>query len=113
MDKVIKNGKVAVLYSPGYGAGWYTWNSHIVGSEKLVFDPVIVNAVLDKYKSTTWITDIYDRLDELFGSEVYVSKFGIDQLQVEWVAEGKSFVINEYDGSESIQYKDEYGWLTA
>ena len=23
--KVIRNGKVAVLYSPGYGAGWSAW----------------------------------------------------------------------------------------
>ena len=26
MQKVIRDGKVAVLYSPGYGAGWYTWS---------------------------------------------------------------------------------------
>ena len=26
MKKVIRDGKVAVLYSPGYGASWYTWN---------------------------------------------------------------------------------------
>jgi hypothetical protein len=26
MEKVIRDGKVAVLYSPGYGAGWYSWN---------------------------------------------------------------------------------------
>ena len=26
MNKVIRDGKVAVLYSPGYGAGWYSWN---------------------------------------------------------------------------------------
>ena len=25
MEKVIRDGKVAVLYSPGYGAGWSTW----------------------------------------------------------------------------------------
>ena len=26
MEKVIRDGKVAVLYSPGYGAGWsYSW----------------------------------------------------------------------------------------
>ena len=26
MDKVIRDGKVAVLYSPGFGAGWSTWS---------------------------------------------------------------------------------------
>lgn len=27
-DKVIEDGKVAVLISPNYGAGWYSWNIH-------------------------------------------------------------------------------------
>lgn len=26
MDKVIRDGMVAVIYSPGYGAGWSSWN---------------------------------------------------------------------------------------
>jgi hypothetical protein len=26
VEKYIKDGKVAVLYSAGYGAGWSTWN---------------------------------------------------------------------------------------
>ena len=26
MTKCIRDGKVAILYSPGYGAGWSTWN---------------------------------------------------------------------------------------
>ena len=25
MDKVVRDGLVAVLVSPGHGAGWYTW----------------------------------------------------------------------------------------
>ena len=26
IEKVVRDGKVAVLVSPGYGAGWSTWN---------------------------------------------------------------------------------------
>ena len=26
MEKIIEDGKVAVLVSKGYGAGWSTWN---------------------------------------------------------------------------------------
>jgi hypothetical protein len=26
MNKLIRDGMVAVLYSPDYGSGWYTWN---------------------------------------------------------------------------------------
>ena len=26
VEKLERDGKVAILYSPGYGAGWSTWN---------------------------------------------------------------------------------------
>lgn len=42
MNKLIRDGKVAVLYSPGFGAGWYSWHNE----QKLVFDKDIVEAVL-------------------------------------------------------------------
>ena len=39
MYKVIRNAKIAVLVSPGYGAGWYSWNkSH----PECLFDPEVV-----------------------------------------------------------------------
>ncbi len=41
MEKVIRNGMVAVLVSPGYGAGWYSWNDH----KELLFHPKIVEMV--------------------------------------------------------------------
>ena len=28
-EKYIKDGKVAVAYSPGFGAGWSTWNDDV------------------------------------------------------------------------------------
>lgn len=45
MEKVIRDGKVAVLYSPGYGAGWSTWcyNDDLV--KTLLFHPLIVEKV--------------------------------------------------------------------
>lgn len=50
MQKVIRNGKVAVLYSPDYGAGWYTWHN----KEELVFHPVLVELVeADKQEEIT------------------------------------------------------------
>ena len=45
MDKVIVNGKVAVLYSPGYGSGWYTWNQEF---PELIFSPAIVKMVIEE-----------------------------------------------------------------
>ena len=45
MEKVIRNGLVAVLYSPGYGAGWFSWNP---GHQELLFHPKLVEMVEQK-----------------------------------------------------------------
>ena len=46
-DRVIRDGLVAVVYSPGFGAGWSTWAHGEQGNE-LVFDPMIVDCVETK-----------------------------------------------------------------
>ena len=47
MNKVIRDGKVAVLVSPGFGAGWSTWS--YVGEEDyrnfMLFDSTLVTMV--------------------------------------------------------------------
>ena len=49
MEKVIENGQVAVIYSPGFGAGWYTWNQsrfpELNDGTALLFDPILVDLV--------------------------------------------------------------------
>lgn len=45
MEKVIRDGKVAVLYSPGYGAGWTTWTYDSKLHEVMLFHPLIVEKV--------------------------------------------------------------------
>ena len=44
MDKVIRDVKVAVLYSPGFGAGWSTWGRGDYG-DKVLFDPTVVQCI--------------------------------------------------------------------
>ena len=39
LEKYEVNGKVAVLISPGFGAGWYSWNTEY---PQMIFDPAIV-----------------------------------------------------------------------
>ena len=102
MDKVIKDGKVAVLYSPGFGSGWYTWNQEF---PELIFSPAIVKLVEQEK---------FDELEtymELKYPEVF--KGGMMDLEIEWIPVGTEFRIHEYDGSESIEIKDELNWLTA
>jgi hypothetical protein len=38
MNKLVRDGLIAVIVSPGHGAGWYSWH----GIEELLFDPSIV-----------------------------------------------------------------------
>ena len=103
MDKVVRDGKVAVLYSPGYGAGWYSWH----GEEKLLYDPVIVGMV----ESRKHYTEIVEYCEERFGDQHYFS--GAEDLTIEWIDIGREFRIDEYDGSESIELKDECKWHVA
>ena len=93
MEKVIRNGKVAVLYSPGFGAGWHSWNER----KELLFHPKLVEMVENNRQSeitTQWIQE------NLGINNVYCG--GADDLQIEWLDEGTVFEIDEYDGSESI-----------
>jgi len=108
MNKVIRDGKVAVLVSPGYGAGWSTWA--YAGDEDnrdfMLFDPTLVAMV--------------ERGDSVEAIESYVkSKHpntycgGADDLTIEWLPVGTAFRIHEYDGSESVEVRDDMHWNIA
>jgi hypothetical protein len=102
IDKLIDNGKVAVLYSPGFGAGWYTWNN---GLPELIFDPTIVKFVETKQwaEMETYVTLKYPGL--------YTG--GMKELAVAWLPVGTEFRIGEYDGAESIEVKEDTDWIVA
>ena len=102
MNKLIRDGKVAVLYSPDYGAGWYTWNYQY---PEILFDPAIVEFV-EKEKWAELETYVILKYPEIY-------KGGMTDLQVEWIPEGVLFRVNEYDGSESIEYKEDDHWMIA
>jgi hypothetical protein len=104
MEKVILDGKVAVLYSPGYGAGWYSWHD----IEELLFDPVIVDMV----ERSVISTEIIAYCEQKYPSFTHCYA-GAEDLRIEWVPIGREFRIDEYDGSECIEYKDELVWLAA
>ena len=103
MNKIIRDGKVAVLVSSlGHGAGWSTWNRYA----ELVFDVKIVEAVeagkplseVDAYLKTCY-------------ENIYLG--GYCDLTVQWVNIGEKFKISEYDGLEAISILDEDDYYTA
>lgn len=94
MEKVIRNNKVAVLVSHGFGAGWYSWNAE---HPELLFHPKIVEMVeqnLADEIDNDWIKE------NIGISNIYCG--GASDLQIHWLPVGTAFEVDEYDGKESL-----------
>ena len=99
-NRVIRDGKVAVLVSPGFGAGWSTWITEYP-QEEILFSPALVAAVEN---GSHWRA-----ANELFPE---ACKGGVDQLEIKWVTLGRRFIVREYDGAEHLEFDDETQWMT-
>jgi hypothetical protein len=104
MDKIERDGKVAVLYSPGYGAGWSTWadSRH---RETLCMDARIVGPVL--------AGDIPAAVAAALALVPDLYTGGADDLEVEWVVKGDIFEIKEYDGRDSVKLLGDVPYMRA
>lgn len=104
MDKLIKDGMVAVLYSPGFGAGWSTWACR-EDAATMVFDRELAEA-----------TEVWD-MEKMFAiakakwPDAYLG--GLNALTVKWVPVGALFTIDEYDGSESVVLRADMQFYAA
>ena len=101
MEKLYNNkGQVAVAVSPGYGAGWSTWNDpEDINPMDRRFNELILNGDMDELKETC-------EKERLQGC-------GLKQTVIEWVEPNTDFVIEEYDGFETIKYRDKTNWYTT
>jgi hypothetical protein len=88
MEKVIRDGKVAVLISHGYGAGWYSWNTE---HQQLLFHPKLVEMV--EQNKNDEINDEW--VKENLGIDIYAG--GSDGLSIHWLPVGTAFQVEEYD----------------
>ena len=104
MDKVVRDGQIAVLHSTGYGAGWYSWNQDY--GDELLFDPGLVDLVLAGREHEE--IAVYATLK---WPDAYLG--GLSGLDVRWVPVGSEFRIDEEDGSETVILKDEDEWIVA
>jgi hypothetical protein len=103
MNKVYEGEFTKVLVSPGFGAGWSTWNYEI---PELLFDPVIVSMVEDGTS--------FETIEAYCNAKYPTGYFGgVADLEVRLIKTGTEFIVHEYDGSESIQVKDEFKWVQA
>ncbi len=93
MEKVIREGKVAVIISQGHGAGWYSWNSEY---PQLLFHPKLVEMIEEGKRNEIdeeWV-------ERHLGIEMYAG--GASGLSIEWLPVGTRFMVEEYDGAERI-----------
>lgn len=85
-------GEVAVLISPGYGAGW---SSYAEKEERdgLLFDSRLVDYVIDH--GNEWLTDFARSLG-------YKSPVDSNQVKIQWLKKGTIFQIDCCEGFETI-----------
>ena len=109
MEKLIRDDRVAVLVSPGFGAGWYSWHRN----EDLLFDPFIAETLIqcDEVFGETQINEITDYVTKTYGDDNYLG--GLDQLAIVWLPVGTEFRIDEYDGAESLVVKEDEEWMIS
>lgn len=100
-----------ILYSPGFGAGWTTWNSGRVAEIMLDYKPIVEALERGEKMSENhpivlqMIADIQKEL-----GDVHVCVLGADDLEV--YTTGSRVRIEDYDGSESVEEEGSYtGWL--
>ena len=104
IEKCIRKDLVGVIYSPGFGAGWYSWNSYKYGID-IIFDKDLVEAIDAKNIKLTI------KIAEEKYPEAYTG--GLDNARIAWLPKGTKFIIREYDGSESIQIVEHIEFFVA
>lgn len=101
MEKIIRDGMVAVAVSPGFGAGWSTWNK--VDPMDARFNQLFLDG---KYEEAA---DLCQELDLGYGG----GSARRGDVEIRWIPVGTRFVIQEYDGAEDLMTIDDFGWRTA
>lgn len=91
-----------VLISPGYGAGWSTWEG-----EGLATDVRLIDA----FERGISAVEMQELCADLGYGDVYMG--GFRDLKIIEVPKDTLFQIREYDGSEYIEVFDESGWIRA
>lgn len=105
-----------VLISPSFGAGWSTWNTDF--REDFLFDAEVIAAVEagaplgDEDEEGTVLHGFVQRLVAKHGEGAQHSGYfcsASDGLEV--VEVDGPFIVEEYDGSESVRLRDETEWI--
>jgi hypothetical protein len=116
-----------VLYSPGYGAGWSTWNGNTKEQKRWLCEyqpfieyleknermPKVPRGSMDGYDITDLGMQVIRDWKAAFPGEPIPYLGGMDDLTIGYVGDGEQYHIREYDGFEKIITRDmvEDEWL--
>lgn len=104
VDRYIAGGRVAVIYSPNFGAGWSTWIHQ--SDRNPVFDPILAYLI----HNDCLPGEIYNTATFLYPHD-YID--GIQDAKLKFVNRGVQFIIKEYDGAESVVMMGEISYNVA
>lgn len=121
VKKYINAGHVAVIYSPGYGLGWYVDEDEFGYAELMYAYDIAV--YIDRHRdflknlSDEQYEKYYEGLKELvaqkFPGHWMLSDWAHADLDITWVPLGTPFRINEYDGNESVEIDPPFHLVNA
>ena len=107
-DRLIRDGQVAVLYSPSWGAGWSTWEQDPDVRIAMLFDPQIAD--IRDQGAPDW-QERAEAIARIKYPDAYLG--GLQDLRVKWLRQGTRFRIDEHDGNELVVINGEQEWITA
>ena len=107
-ERLIRDGQVAVLYSPSYGAGWSTWQDNADVRMAMLFDPQIAD--IRDQGAPDW-QERAEAIAQIKYPDAYLG--GLQHLRVRWLKQGTQFRIDEHDGNELVVINGEEEWITA
>ena len=107
--RLIHDGRVVVLISPGYGSGWSTWGGD--AAEDMLFDPQIGDIMLDQGLPREERLRRARVIAELKYPKQHLG--GLDQLEAVELPMGTRFVVREHDGNEDVVLERDVQWYTA
>ena len=91
-----------VLISPGYGAGWSTWEGKGLATDV---------RIVDAFEHGISKEEMHKLCADLGYGDVYMG--GFDDLRIVEIPAGELFQIRECDGFESIVIFDSSRWTRA
>ena len=98
MEKIVRDGMVAVAVSHGFGAGWSTWCD--VDPMDARFNQLFLDGKIAEAKV------LCEELDLGYPG-------GADDVTIEWIPVDTKFVVEEYDGAESLVCMEDFNWRIA